>query len=161
MRCRNFPCHRHPPHMVTYSPDNRSATKYHCPDAPCGAKHDNTPYNWIAASVVKAHRQQYTRHTRVAGGLRFVADTTRAWGEGEFALRGAVDYERIFSGAETRVQVSGEPLRAVATEHSLRFGLNGIYRQGRFSIGAEVAARQELGSDDSEYASFVNLGLQF
>ena len=90
-----------------------------------------------------------------------MADTTRPWGEGEFILRGSVDLERLLSGTETRVQVSGERLSAVATDSSLLVGLNGIYRQGRFSIGAEVAARQELGSNDSEYASFLNLGISF
>ena len=69
--------------------------------------------------------------------------------------------ERLLSGTETRVQVSGERLSAVATENSLLFGLNGIYRQGHFSIGAEVAARQELGSTDSEYTGFLNVGLSF
>ena len=59
------------------------------------------------------------------------------------------------------MEVSGERLRAIATENSLLFGLNGVYRQGRFSIGGEVAARQELGSDDNEYASFLNVGMQF
>ena len=59
------------------------------------------------------------------------------------------------------MEVSGERLSAVATDNSLLFGLNGIYRQGRFSIGAEIAARQELGSNDSEYASFLNVGIRF
>ena len=77
--------------------------------------------------------------------------------EGEFVLRSSMDVERLLSGVETRVQVSGEQLSAEATEHGLRFGLNGVYRQGRFSIGAEVAARQELGSTDSEYAGFLNV----
>ena len=106
-------------------------------------------------------RVSFADANRIIGGLGFVADTTRPWGEGEFVLRGSVDVERLLSGVETRVQVSGERLSAEATEHSLRFGLNGIYRQGRFSIGAEVAARQELGSDDSEYAGFLNVGLRF
>ena len=41
----HIPSHDHPPDMVTYSPDNPSATKYHCPDLPCGAKPENTPYH--------------------------------------------------------------------------------------------------------------------
>ena len=59
------------------------------------------------------------------------------------------------------VAVSGESLRAAATDNSLLVRLNGLYRQGWFSVEAEVALRQELGSDDSEYASFLNLGVQF
>ena len=61
MRCTHIPSHEHPPDVVTYSPDNPSATKYHCPDLPCGAKPENTPYTWITTSVAKAHRQLYTR----------------------------------------------------------------------------------------------------
>ena len=128
-----------------------------------------TPRVWVVGSRVSVDsftdavdaRVSFTDADRVIGGLGFVADTTRPWGDGEFVLRGSVDVERLLSGVETRVQVSGERLSAEATEHGLRFGLNGVYRQGRFSIGAEVAARQELGSDDSEYAGFLNLGLQF
>ena len=128
-----------------------------------------TPRVWVVGSRVTVDsftdavdaRVSFADADRVIGGLGFVADTTRPWGEGEFVLRGSVDVERLLSGVETRVQVSGEQLSAEATEHSLRFGLNGVYRQGRFSIGAEVAARQELGSDDSEYAGFLNVGLRF
>ena len=128
-----------------------------------------TPRVWVVGSRVTVNsftdavdaRVSFADANRIIGGLGFVADTTRPWGEGEFVLRGSVDVERLLSGVETRVQVSGEQLSAEATEHSLRFGLNGIYRQGRFSIGAEVAARQELGSDDSEYAGFLNVGLRF
>ena len=128
-----------------------------------------TPRVWVVGSRVSVDsftdavdaRVSFTDADRVIGGLGFVADTTRPWGEGEFVLRGSVDYERIVKGAQTRVEVSGERLSAVATGNSLLFGLNGVYRQGRFMIGAELAARQELGSDDSEYAGFVNLGLRF
>ena len=128
-----------------------------------------TPRVWVVGSRVTVHsftdavdaRVSFADANRIIGGLGFVADTTRPWGEGAFVLRGSVDVERLLSGVETRVQVSGEQLSAEATEHGLRFGLNGVYRQGRFSIGAEVAARQELGSDDSEYAGFLNVGLRF
>ena len=128
-----------------------------------------TPRVWVVGSRVTVNsftdavdaRVSFADANRIIGGLGFVADTTRPWGKGAFVLRGSVDVERLLSGTETRVQVSGERLSAEATEHSLRFGLNGVYRQGRFSIGAEVAARQELGSDDSEYAGFLNVGLRF
>ncbi len=67
----------------------------------------------------------------------------------------------MLSGATTTTQVSGEQLSADATENSLLVGLQGVYRQGRFTVGAEIAARQELGSTDSEYTSFLNLGISF
>ena len=130
---------------------------------------DVTPRVWVVGSRVAVNsftdavdaRVSFADADRVSGGLGLMADTTRPWGEGEFTLQGSVDYARIVKGAQTRVEVSGEQLRAIATENSLLFGLNGVYRQGRFSIGAEVAARQELGSDDNEYASFLNVGMQF
>ena len=128
-----------------------------------------TPRVWVVGSRVNVDsftdtedaRVSYADADRVRGRLGFLTDTTRSWGEGALTLRGSVDVERLLSGRETRVEVSGEPLSAIATEHSLLVGLNGIYRQGRFSIGAEVAARQELGSDDSEYAGFLNFGVRF
>ena len=130
---------------------------------------DVTPRVWVVGSRVTVNsftdavdaRVSFADADRVSGGLGLMADTTRPWGEGEFTLQGSVDYARIVKGAQTQVEVSGERLRAIATENSLLFGLNGVYRQGRFSIGAEVAARQELGSDDNEYASFLNVGMQF
>ena len=130
---------------------------------------DVTPRVWVVGSRVAVNsftdavdaRVSFADADRVSGGLGLMADTTRLWGEGEFTLQGSVDYARIVKGAQTRVEVSGERLRAIATENSLLFGLNGVYRQGRFSIGGEVAARQELGSDDNEYASFLNVGMQF
>jgi len=128
-----------------------------------------TPRAWVVGSRVAvdrftdavAARVAYADAARIQGGLGVLADTTRPWGEGAVTVRGSVDLEKLLSGRETRVAVSGESLRATATAHSLLVGLNGVYRQGRFSIGAEVTARQELGSADSEYASFLNLGVRW
>ena len=129
-----------------------------------------TPRVWVVGSRVSVDdftdavdsRVSLSGADRILGGLGVLAETVRPWGDdGEFALRGSVDYERMFRGATTTTQVSGEQLSAVATDNSLLVGLNGVYRQGRFSIGAEVAARQELGSTDSEYTSFLNLGMRF
>ena len=128
-----------------------------------------TPRVWVVGSLVSVDRFTDTEDARVSFsdadrilvGLGVQADTTRPWGDGEFTLRASVDYERIVSGATTTTQVSGEQLRAEATDNSLLVGLNGVYRQGRFTIGAEIAARQELGSTDSEYTSFLNVGLSF
>ena len=80
-------------------------------------------------------RVSFPATDRVTGGLGFVADTTRPWGEGEFVLRGSVDVERLLSGVETRVQVSGERLSAEATEHSLRFGLKGCIAKAASPLG--------------------------
>ena len=128
-----------------------------------------TPRVWVVSSQVSVDsftdaveaRVSFGDADRITGGLGFFADTTRSWGAGDLVLRGSVDLERLLSGTETVTQVSGERLSAVATDSSLLVGLHGVYRQGRLSIGAEVAARQELGSSDSEYISFLNLGLRF
>ena len=128
-----------------------------------------TPRVWVVSSQVSVDsftdaveaRVSFGDADRITGGLGFLADTTRSWGAGNLVLRGSVDLERLLSGTETTTRVSGERLSAVATDSSLLVGLNGVYRQGRFSIGAEVAARQELGSADREYVSFLNLGLSF
>ncbi len=128
-----------------------------------------TPRVWVTGSRVSVDqftdavntRVSFADADRILTGLGVVAATTRPWGEGELALRGSVDFERIVKGAKTGAQISGEPLSAVATENSLLFGLNAVYRQGRFTVGAELAARQEVGSTDSEYAGFLNLGMRF
>ena len=128
-----------------------------------------TPRVWVVGSRVSVDdftdavdaRVSLSGADRVLGGLGVLAETARPWGEGEFSLRGSLDFERMLSGATTTTQVSGEQLSADATENSLLVGLQGVYRQGRFTVGAEIAARQELGSTDSEYTGFLNLGISF
>ena len=134
-----------------------------------GAQWHLTPRVWVVGSRVSVDdftdavdaRVSLSGADRVLGGLGVLAETARPWGEGEFSLRGSLDFERMFSGAATTTQVSGEQLSADATDNSLLVGLQGVYRLGRFTVGAEVAARQELGSTDSEYTSFLNVGLYF
>ncbi len=130
---------------------------------------DVTPRLWVVGSRVSLDRFTDTVNAavsvadadRVLGGVGVVTETTRPWGDGTVALRGSVDYERMFSGAETTASVSGERLTAEATKNSLLVGVRGGYQQGRFAVGAELAARQELGSPDTEYVGFLNLGLAF
>ena len=134
-----------------------------------GEQWDLTPRVWMVGSRVSVDdftdavdaRVSLANADRVLGGLGVLAETARPWGEGEFSLRGSLDFERMLRGATTTTQVSGEQLSAEATENSLLVGLQGVYRQGRFTVGAEIAARQELGSTDSEYTSFLNLGISF
>ena len=128
-----------------------------------------TPRVWVMGSRVSVDdftdavdaRVSLANAARVLVGLGVQADTTRPWAGGAFLLRGSVDIEQMVSGATTTTQVSGERLSADATDTSLLFGLRGIYRHDRVTVGAELAARQELGSTDSEYTSFLNLGLSF
>ena len=108
-----------------------------------GAQWHLTPRVWVVGSRVSVDdftdavdaRVSLSGADRVLGGLGVLAETVRPWGDGAFSLRGSVDFERMFRGATTTTQVSGEQLSAVATENSLLVGLNGVYRQGRFSIG--------------------------
>ena len=138
---------------------------------------------WVVGSRVSVDRFTDTVNSavsfadadRLLGGVGVIAETTRPWGGGAFALRGSMDLERIISGQATTTKVSGERLRAKATGQSLLFGVRGGYRQGPFTVdldgytftakgftvGAEIAARQELGSTDSEYVGFLNLGISF
>ncbi len=56
--------------------------------------------------------------------------------------------------------MSGERLESKSPETRFLFGLGGVYRKGRFSLGGEVAV-YGLGSDDSEYAGRVTLRMRF
>ena len=128
-----------------------------------------TPRVWVMGSRVSVDdftdavgaRMSLANADRVLVGLGVQADTTRPWAGGAFLLRGSVDIEQMVSGATTTTQVSGERLSAAATDTSLLFGLRGVYRHDRVTVGAELAARQELGSTDSEYTSFLHLGVSF
>ena len=128
-----------------------------------------TPRVWVMGSRVSVDtftdavdaRVSLADTDRVLVGLGVQADTTHPWAGGAFVLRGSVDFEQIISGAKTTTQVSGERLSTEATDNSLLFGLNGVYRHDRITVGVELAVRQEVGSTDSEYTSFLNLGMQF
>lgn len=134
-----------------------------------GEKLHLTPRAWVVGSRVSVDtftdavdaRVSLADADRVLVGLGVQADTTRPWAGGAFFLRGSVDFEQIVSGAKTTTQVSGEQLSAEATDNSLLVGLKGVYRHDRVTVGAELAARQELGSTDSEYTGFLNLGISF
>ena len=97
---------------------------------------------------------------RLAGGVGLVAKMQRAWDGGMFSLRGSVDLEQKLGDAETAVDVSGERLVSKSPETRFLFGLGGVYRKGRFSLGGEVSV-YGLGSDDSEYAGRVTLRMRF
>ena len=134
-----------------------------------GEQWDLTPRVWVMGSRVSVDdftdavdaRVSLANADRVLVGLGVQADTTRPWAGGAFLLRGSVDIEQMVSGATTTTQVSGARLSADATDTSLLFGLRGLYRHDRVTVGAEIAARQELGSTDGEYTSFLNLGYSF
>ena len=110
-------------------------------------------------------RVSFPEADRLLGGIGLMAETVRSWVGGELSLRGPVDLERMLGGAETIADVSGERLMSEAAPSSLLVGLAGVYRQGRFFLGAGASAGTALGSDSTEYAGAltagVSIGLQF
>ena len=102
-----------------------------------------------------------TARSSVAG-LGVAAETAQAWGGGErtLALRGRLGVERVLGDAETAVTVSGERLGSESARTRLLLGLGGTWRNGRWSLGADVAAAG-AGSDDSDYTANLRLGMRF
>ena len=88
------------------------------------------------------------------------AETSRAWNDGAFLLRGSVEIERTFRGAATVTHVSGETLTSEAAKDRILVGPSTAWRKGRFSLGRELSAGG-LGSDDREYTGRIGLGIQF
>ena len=97
---------------------------------------------------------------RVAGGLGMALETSHAWNDGAFFLRGSVEIERTFKGAATVAHVSGETLTSEAARDRGLLGLSTAWRNGRFSMGGEFSATG-LGSRDREYSGHVTFGIAF
>ncbi len=98
---------------------------------------------------------------RVLSGVGVVAETTHGGDDGSFSLRGSVDLERTLSGAGTIAQVSGARLRLDAAKNSVLANLSAVYRQGRFSLGAEGWLREVLDVNAREYAGRLTVGVRF
>ena len=128
-----------------------------------------TPRAWAVGSRVSVDdftdavnsRVSFPDADRLMGGLGTVVEAARAWDGRSFSLRGSVDFERMFSGAETIALVSGESLRLEAATDSILVGLNAEYRQSHFSLGAKVWLREVLDSNAREYSGILNVGVRF
>ena len=57
--------------------------------------------------------------------------------------------------------MSSESLNLEAVTESILLGLSGVYRQGRFSLGAEVWLREVLDSNAREYTGILDFGVRF
>ena len=98
---------------------------------------------------------------RLVGGFGVTAKTADTGDSGGLSLHSSLDIERIFSGAQTDVHVSGEKLSQRPAKDSVLVALGGTYRRGPFSFGAQVSAREGLGSEGREYSGSLNFGIRF
>ena len=97
---------------------------------------------------------------RFKGGLGLIAETARTWEGGALSLRVLLDVEQPLGDGGTTTVVSGEKLTSESAKTRVLLGLGGAYRQGPFSLGAELSAGG-LGSDDEEYSGRVDFGMKF
>ena len=97
---------------------------------------------------------------RYKGGLGLSAETARTWEGGALSLRVSLDMEQALGDPETTAKVSGAKLSSESAKTRVLLGLGGAYRQGPFSLGAELSAGG-LGSDDDEYSGRVDFGMKF
>ena len=98
--------------------------------------------------------------SRLTGGLGVTVETARTAENGKLSLRGSLGVERVFSGARTSVDVSGERLSSRSAETLLLLGLGGTYRQDRFSLMTDISATG-LGSGDTQYSGQITFGINF
>ncbi len=96
----------------------------------------------------------------LTGGLGLIAEIARSWVEGGLSLRISLDVEQTLGGAETVAVVSGEKLESESGKNRVLLGMGGVYRQGPFSLGAELSAGG-LGSDDEAYSGRLDFGMKF
>ncbi len=97
---------------------------------------------------------------RFKGGLGLIAETARTWEGGALSLHVLLDVEQALGDGGTTTVVSGEKLTSESAKTRVLLGLGGAYRQGPFSLGAELSAGG-LGSDDDEYSGRVDFGMKF
>ena len=129
-----------------------------------------TPQAWLIRSDVAmgdfrdavGSRVSLRDSARTTVGLGAVAETALSWdgGERKLDLRGRLGVERVLGDAETVADVSGEHLGSEAASTRGVLGLGVAYRWNRWSLGGEVSA-SGLGSDDTDYAASLRLGMQF
>ena len=127
-----------------------------------------TPRAWLSHTRVSIDsftdavnsRVSFSNSGRLSGGFGMMAETAHAWASGEFSLRGSLGLERMFGGAETITQVSGEELRSRSAQNSILLGLNSSYREGRFSLGTEREAAA-LGTRTKEYSGSLYFSVRF
>lgn len=98
--------------------------------------------------------------SRLTGGLGVAAETVRTMEDGILSLRGSLDVERVFSGARTNVEVSGERLSSRSAGTRLMLGLGGTWRRDRFSLTADLSTAG-LGSGDTQHSGRLTLGIEF
>ena len=82
-------------------------------------------------------------------------------GGGSVSLRGSLDYERLFNGAQTSVQVSGEQLVTKSMKNTILLGLGSVYRQGSFSFGLNLSGGAMFGSGDAEFSGSLDVIMGF
>ena len=134
-----------------------------------GGNSSLTPRGWLVRSSVSVEnftdavdsRVSFPDAHRFIGGLGAVVETVHPWGGGEFSLRGSLDVERMFSGAETLAHVSGETLRSEAPGSGILLGVDSVYRWGRYSIGGAVRGGTAFGSKTRDYSGSVKFGIRF
>ena len=127
------------------------------------------PRAWLTQSKGSADRftdvvdarVSFSDPDRLVGGFGVTAKTADTGDSGGLSLQGSLDIERIFSGAQTDVHVSGEKLSQRPAKDSVLVALGGTYRRGPFSFGVQVSAREGLGSEGREYSGSLNLGIRF
>ena len=127
-----------------------------------------TPHGWITHSAFDMDaftdsvdaRVSMGGRSRFTGGLGMTAETVRAVENGNLSLRGSLGVERVFSGARTSVEVSGERLSSRSAMIRPVLGLGGRYRWDRFSLETWFSATGP-GSDDTQYAGRVTFGIGF
>ena len=128
-----------------------------------------TPRGWMVRSGTAIDgftdavgtRVSFPDPDRLIGGFGAEAETVYALDEGEFRLRGSLDVEQIFGGARTTALVSGETVHLEAEQRSELLGVGGVYREGAFSIGAEILLHHAFGSSYRDRTAVVSLGYRW
>ena len=127
-----------------------------------------TPRAWAVRTLVAAERFTDAVNSRVSlpdavrlfGGLGVAAETAHPLGDGEFSLQASLDVERILSGAETLVRVSGAALRSESPATGILLAVDSVYRWDRYSIGASVNVGAALDSVTYDYSGNVKFGIR-
>ena len=128
------------------------------------------PRAWLAGSEVAMSgfvdavgtRVSLADGARFAAGVGIAAEAVQAWQGGErmLSVQGELGVERTLGDARTGVDVSGERLVSGPPRNRAMLGLSAVYRWSGYSVGGEVTALGP-GSDDSEFAGSLRLGMRF
>ena len=125
-----------------------------------GSKRSWAPRAWLT------HRKVSLYNFTDAVGVRVSFGDEKRWDAGvgvrpHFgAFHAVLDLEHSLGNVDTRIVASGKDLTTLGSNTRVRLGIGKSFEIGPLVINAEVAVKEELGTDSNEYSGSFNVRMR-